>query len=166
LNRLTPGYLDAVKTVYAAEPTACNDLTISLPVRQLESSLLAVAPTFLEDDRQGQDYSELHKLQSVFLAPRKVASKDRRGRRLASIEQRSQHDIPERKEEPRGASIVGRSSQDGGLNHVPNRIPDGLSEQVAYPAPAVAGPRDLFLRSRCRRSGHSHAEVSTRWQPH
>ena len=75
IEQANPGYLDAVKTVvYAARPTACNDLTISLPVRQLASSLLAVDPTlFLEDDRKGQDYSELRKLQSVFLAPRKVA---------------------------------------------------------------------------------------------
>ena len=114
IEQANPGYLDAVKTVYAAGSTACNDLTIPLPVRQLASSLLAVDPTFLEDDRQGQDYSELHKLQSAA-----EGCKDRRGRSLASIEQRSQHDIPER-EEPRGASMVGRSSQDGGFNHVPN----------------------------------------------
>ena len=30
-------------------------------------------PTLLQDDHQGQDYRELRKLQSVFLAPRKVA---------------------------------------------------------------------------------------------
>ena len=83
-------------------------------MRQLASSLLAVDPTFLEDDRQGQDYSELHKLQSAA-----EGCKDRRGRSLASIEQRSQHDKPER-EEPRGASMVGRSSQDGGLCSQPN----------------------------------------------
>jgi len=73
IEQANPGYLDAVKTVFAAGPTACHDLAIPLPVRQLASSLLAVDPTFLQDDRQGQDYSELRKLQSVFLAPRKVA---------------------------------------------------------------------------------------------
>jgi hypothetical protein len=47
VEQANPGYLDAVKTVYAAGPTACNDLNIPLPVRQLASSLLAVNPTFL-----------------------------------------------------------------------------------------------------------------------
>ena len=46
---------------------------LSLPARQLASSLLAVDPTFLQDDHQGQDYSDLRELQSVVLAPQKVA---------------------------------------------------------------------------------------------
>ena len=66
IEQANTGYLDAVKTVYVAGPTASNDLTTPLPVRQLASALLAVDPTFLQDDRQGQDYSELRKLQSVF----------------------------------------------------------------------------------------------------
>ncbi len=72
IEQVNPGYLDSVKAVFAAGPTACHDPAFSLPVRQLASSLLAVNPTFLQDDYQGQDYSGLHKLQSVFLAPQKV----------------------------------------------------------------------------------------------
>ncbi len=55
IEQANTGYLDAVKTVYVAGPTASNDLTTPLPVRQLASALLAVDPTFLQDDRQGQD---------------------------------------------------------------------------------------------------------------
>jgi hypothetical protein len=93
----------------------------------------AVDPTFLQDDCQGQDDSELRKLQSVFLAPRKVA---RTGGVEALLRSNNvQNTIYQSgNEEPRGASMVGRRSQDGGLDYVPNRIPDGLSEQVAYPA--------------------------------
>jgi hypothetical protein len=72
LNKVNPGFLDSVKVVFAAGTTACHDLAFSLPARQLASSLLAVNPTFLQDDYQGQDYSGLRKLQSVLLAPQKV----------------------------------------------------------------------------------------------
>ena len=64
--------MDSVKEILAAGTAACHDLAFSLPARQLASSLLAVNPTFLQDDYQGQDYSGLRKLQSVFLAPQKV----------------------------------------------------------------------------------------------
>jgi hypothetical protein len=72
IEQVNPGYLDSVKEVFAAGQTACHDLAFSLPVRQLATSLLAVNPTFLQDDYQGQDYSWLRKLESVFLAPQKV----------------------------------------------------------------------------------------------
>jgi hypothetical protein len=65
--------LDSVKTVFEVGTAGCHELAFSLPARQLASSLLAVDPTFLQDDYQGQDYSGLRKLQSVFLAPQKVA---------------------------------------------------------------------------------------------
>ena len=73
IEQSNPGFLDAVKAVFEKGPAACHDLAFSLPTRQLASSLLAVDPTFLQDDHQGQDYSGLRKLQSVFLAPQKVA---------------------------------------------------------------------------------------------
>ncbi len=72
IEQVNPGFLDSVKEIFAAGTTACHDLAFSLPARQLASSLLAVNPTFLQDDYQGQDYSGLRKLQSVFLAPQKV----------------------------------------------------------------------------------------------
>ena len=69
IEQVNPGFLDAVKAVFAAGITACHDLAFLLPARQFGSSLLAVNPTFLQDDYQGQAYSGLRKLQSVFLAP-------------------------------------------------------------------------------------------------
>ena len=72
IEQVDPGFLDSVKEIFAAGTTACHDLAYSLPARQLASSLLAVNPTFLQDDYQGQDYSGLRKFQSVFLAPQKV----------------------------------------------------------------------------------------------
>ena len=72
IEQVNPGFLDSVKEIFAAETTACHDLAFLLPARQLASSLLAVNPTFLQDDYQGQDYSGLRKLQSIFLAPLKV----------------------------------------------------------------------------------------------
>ena len=72
IEQVIPGFLDSVKAVYKAGTTACHDLAFQLPVHQLASSLLAVDPTFLQDDHQGQDYSGHRKLQSVFLAPQKV----------------------------------------------------------------------------------------------
>ena len=73
IEQVNPGYTDAVKAVFEAGIAACHDSAFPLPARQLASSLLAVDPTFLQDDHQGQDYSGLRKLQSVFLAPQKAA---------------------------------------------------------------------------------------------
>ena len=44
---------------------------IPLPGRQLASALLAVDPTFLQDDWMGAEYQDLRKLQGRFLRPRK-----------------------------------------------------------------------------------------------
>jgi hypothetical protein len=68
-----PGYLASVKAVFKAGTAACHDSAFPLPARQLASSLLAVHPTFLQNDHQGQNYSGLRKLQSAFLALQKVA---------------------------------------------------------------------------------------------
>jgi hypothetical protein len=73
IEQVNPGYLASVKAVFEAGTAACHDLAFPLPARQLASSLLAIDPTFLQDDHQGQDYSGLRKLQSAFLAPQKVA---------------------------------------------------------------------------------------------
>ena len=74
IEQINPGYLASVKAVFEAGTAACHDSAFPLPARrQLASSLLAVDPTFLQDDHQGQDYSGLRRLQSVFLAPQKVA---------------------------------------------------------------------------------------------
>ena len=149
LNRLTnPGYLDAVKTVYAAGPTACHDLTIPLPpVRQLASSLLAVDPSFLQDDRQRQEYSDLlRKLQSVFfLAPRKVV---RTGGVEALLRSNNVHNtIYQSGKSPEARAWLDAVPKTEAFNmyYVPNRIPDGLSEQVTYPASAVIGLCNLLL---------------------
>ena len=75
IEQVNLGVLDSVKAVFKAGTTACHDLAFQLPVRQLASSLLAVDPTFLQDDHQGQDYSGRRKLQSDFLAPQKVQRK-------------------------------------------------------------------------------------------
>ena len=67
IDQTNPGFLDSVKVIFEAGTAACHDPAFSLPARQLASSLLAVDPTFLLDDHQeGQDYSGLRKLQSVF----------------------------------------------------------------------------------------------------
>ena len=73
IEQVNPGFLDSVKAVFEARTAACHDLAFSLPARQLASSFLAVNPTFLQDDHQGQDCNGLRKLQSVLLAPQKVA---------------------------------------------------------------------------------------------
>ena len=73
IEQCNPGFLDSVKAVFEEGIAACHDSAFSLPARQLASSLLAVDPTFLQDDHQGQNYSGLRKLQSVYLAPQKVA---------------------------------------------------------------------------------------------
>jgi hypothetical protein len=91
------------KKIFAAGTTACHDLAFSPPARQLASSLLVVNPTFLQDDNQGQDYSGLRKLQSVFLAPQKVV-------RTAVVEDLLRPNIEW--EEPRSAGVAGRNPQD------------------------------------------------------
>ena len=73
IKQANPCFLDSVKEVFEAGTAACHDSAFSLSTRQLASSLLVGDPTFLQDDNQGKDYSGICKLQSVFLAPRKVA---------------------------------------------------------------------------------------------
>ena len=52
IEQSNPGFLDSVKTVFEVGTAACHDPAFSLPARQLASSLLAVDPTFLQDDHQ------------------------------------------------------------------------------------------------------------------
>ena len=72
IESTNPGFVASVKGVYSS-PEELQNPDIPLPARQLASALLAVDPSFLQDDRMTAEYSDLRKLQGVFLRPRKAS---------------------------------------------------------------------------------------------
>jgi hypothetical protein len=70
IESINEGYLKVVKRV-CSKPKLLQEPGIPLPGRQLASALLAVDPTFLQDDWTGAEYKDLRKLQGRFLRPRK-----------------------------------------------------------------------------------------------
>jgi hypothetical protein len=70
IESINEGYLSVVKCVFS-KPELLQEQAMPLPGRQLASALLAVDPTFLQDDWTGAEYKDLRKLQGRFLRPRK-----------------------------------------------------------------------------------------------
>eukprot|EP01035_Chromulina_nebulosa_P027113 gene27113-35611_t len=70
-NRIKRGQTHLGDNGVYSIPEELPNLDIPLSARKLASTLLAFDPLFLQDDRMTAEYSDLRKLQGVFLRPRK-----------------------------------------------------------------------------------------------
>jgi hypothetical protein len=166
IEQVNPGYLASVKAAFEAGTASCHDSAFPLPARQLASSLLAVDPTFLQDDYQGQDYSGLRKLQSAFLAPQKVV----RTVVVEALLLRSnniQNTIYQSGKSPEARAWLDAVPKTiNCLDHVSFGISDSLSESVAHSASSAVGQCHLCLWSRCGRPRCPYPEVPARQSPY